>query len=136
MDALESLRGFLVVVLHQLRPDAELTELTAAPPDHYTLRIGLPPGDVSKEVVLARELVERAQSNVAAFRSFRLILTGHLARHRARRAVDDARAARHGTTALRICPECHAPIAGSDVVVVRRARYLHRACDPRSSRPA
>jgi hypothetical protein len=121
--------AFLRAILRQLRADAALVELVDAPPDHYTLRIGLP-DDVSKTIILTRDLVERAQASAVAFRSLRLVLKAELVQQRARRAVHQARTARSEARAQRVCPECRDAIAGSDLVVVRKARFLHRRCDP------
>ena len=134
MDALPCVRVLLVRLLREVQPQAKRFELVHAPPDHYTLRIRLP-GDVTKDIILAHQLVERSPRISAAWRSLRQNLESELVQQRTSRAADRSRATRFRGTRLRSCSVCDGPITGGDSVIVRRARILHRGCDP-LNRPA
>ena len=116
-----------------MRPEAELTELVAAPWHRYTLRVGLP-GEVTKSLIPSRALLDRARTSPSASLSVLLALRSEVAQQQARPATERSREVRVQTRAWRNCPVCHEPILGTDLVVVRRARFLHRRCDPQTGR--
>jgi hypothetical protein len=126
MSPVPSLERFVRDLLRDLHGDAELVELAAGPPDHYTLRIALP-GETSKAVILARRLVDPAPTTPAARHALEVTLLDELLPRRPRGTRETVQERRAALQARRLCPVCQTPI-GSEHGVRRQARLLHGRC--------
>jgi hypothetical protein len=119
-DAGSPFQPFLEELLREITPSARLLALLRAPPDHYTLRIGVldrPPW----ALIVAREMVERAETNPVAMRALRGTLSDHIG------------AVRRGYRGTRIPPDtpctvCAQPIHEWERPAVKHARIMHARC--------
>jgi hypothetical protein len=126
MGPVPSIERFVRDLLLDLRADAELLELAAGPPDHYTLRISLP-GEPSKALILARRLVDPAPTTPAARHALEVTLLDELLPRRPRGTRETVQERRAALQARRLCPVCQTPI-GSEHGVRRQTRLLHGRC--------
>jgi len=124
-DPQSPFQPLLEQLLREIAPSARLLTLLGTPPDHYTLRIGVP-GRPPRALILAREMVERAATTPAALRALRGTLSAHLG------AVGTGFRPR-GYRGTRIPPDtpctvCGRPIREWERPAVKHARIMHARC--------
>jgi hypothetical protein len=116
---------FLEELLRKITPTARLLALLGEPPDHYTLRIGVP-GRPPRALILNAGMVEQAETNPAALRALRGALAAQLG------PVGPTNVPR-GYRGSRIPPDtpctvCGEPIREWERPAVKHARIMHARC--------
>jgi hypothetical protein len=122
-----SFHPFLEELLRKMAPTATLRAVLDAPPDHYTLEIRVP-GRPSLSLIVNRGMLESAETNPAALRALRGMLTAQLG------LAGPANVMR-GYRGTRIPPDtpctvCGLPIREGERPAVKRARIMHARCVP------
>jgi hypothetical protein len=120
-----ALERFLEQLLRQIAPSARLVALLGEPAGHYTLRIRVPDHS-PRPLIVNREMVEHAETNPAALRALRALLTTQLG------LVGPANVIR-GYRGTRILPDtpctvCGQPIREGERPAVKHARIMHARC--------
>lgn len=120
-----SFQPFLEQLLGKMAPTARLQTVLGAPPDHYTLGIRVP-GRPPLSLIVNRAMLENAETNPAALRALRGMLTVQLG------LAGPANVMR-GYRGTRIPPDtpctvCGLPIREGERPAVKRARIMHARC--------